>query len=127
LFTCGNGVVKVQRIDRVRPDARGVGRHQKGTLLASTISAATSVGSSLHKPRRAVALGFGELRLTTNALCVENIRFYERRGHAIERRDPFLGGEVVLVRVPTSVKAPPDGGQTRCTLAWHRSSTLSGL
>lgn len=47
---------------------------------------------------RAKALGLRELRLITNALYVENIRFYEKRGYEIARREPFLGGEIVHMR-----------------------------
>jgi ribosomal protein S18 acetylase RimI-like enzyme len=47
-----------------------------------------------HAERLAAAMGYGEIRLYTNARFVENIAFYQRLGYAIAREEPFLGGRV---------------------------------
>ena len=47
---------------------------------------------------KAAALGLNELRLITNALYAENLRFYEKRGYEITSRGPLLGGEAVHMR-----------------------------
>ncbi len=47
-----------------------------------------------HAERLAAAMGYGEIRLYTNARFVDNIAFYQRLGYAITREEPFLGGRV---------------------------------
>ena len=45
-----------------------------------------------HAEELAASRGFGEVKLYTNKLFVENIRFYERLGYRQEREEPFRGG-----------------------------------
>ena len=40
-------------------------------------------------------MGYGEIRLYTNARFVDNVALYQRLGYAIAREEPFLGGRVV--------------------------------
>ena len=47
-----------------------------------------------HAERLAAAMGYGEIRLYTNARFVENVAFYRRLGYAITREAPYLGGRV---------------------------------
>ena len=47
-----------------------------------------------HAERLAAAMGYGEIRLYTNARFVENVAFYQRLGYAITREEPFLGGRI---------------------------------
>ena len=51
-----------------------------------------------HAEAVARALGTPALRLLTNAALVTNLRFYESRGFAEYRREPFRGGTVVYFR-----------------------------
>ena len=44
--------------------------------------------------RLAAAMGYGEIRLYTNARFVENVALYQRLGYAMTREEPFLGGRV---------------------------------
>ncbi len=48
-----------------------------------------------HAERLAAAMGYGEIRLYTNARFVDNVAFYQRLGYAITHEAPFLGGRVV--------------------------------
>lgn len=53
----------------------------------------------LHAEQVAVALGFHEVQLYTNAAFVENIAFYSRIGFEHLRREPIAaGGHVVFMR-----------------------------
>lgn len=45
-----------------------------------------------HAERLTASLGLREVKLYTNKLFVENIRFYERLGYRPEREEPFKGG-----------------------------------
>jgi ribosomal protein S18 acetylase RimI-like enzyme len=47
-----------------------------------------------HAERLATAMGYGEIRLYTNARFVENVALYQRLGYAMTREEPFLGGRV---------------------------------
>jgi len=47
-----------------------------------------------HAESLAAAMGYGEIRLYTNARFAENVAFYRRLGYAITREEPFLGGRV---------------------------------
>ncbi len=47
-----------------------------------------------HAERLAAAMGYGEIRLYTNARFVDNVALYQRLGYAIAREEPFLGGRV---------------------------------
>jgi ribosomal protein S18 acetylase RimI-like enzyme len=47
-----------------------------------------------HAERLAAAMGYGEIRLYTNARFVENVAFYRRLGYAVTREAPFLDGRV---------------------------------
>lgn len=44
------------------------------------------------------ALGHTEIKLLTNQAFTGNVDFYRRRGFAIEREEPFMGGVVVYLR-----------------------------
>jgi ribosomal protein S18 acetylase RimI-like enzyme len=48
-----------------------------------------------HAERLAAAMGYGEVRLYTNARFVDNVAFYQRLGYAITREAPYLGGRIV--------------------------------
>jgi ribosomal protein S18 acetylase RimI-like enzyme len=48
--------------------------------------------------RRAATLGLGEVRLFTNALFVENIAWYQRKGYGIERVEQRADRQVVHFR-----------------------------
>jgi ribosomal protein S18 acetylase RimI-like enzyme len=56
-----------------------------------------------HAERLAAAMGYGEVRLYTNARFVENVAFYQRLGYAITREAPFFGGRVLHM----SKRLPP--------------------
>jgi ribosomal protein S18 acetylase RimI-like enzyme len=56
-----------------------------------------------HAERLAAAMGYGEIRLYTNARFVENVALYRRLGYAITREAPFLGGRVAYM----SKRLPP--------------------
>ena len=47
-----------------------------------------------HAERLAAAMGYGEIRLYTNARFVDNVALYRRLGYAVTREEPFLGGRV---------------------------------
>ena len=47
-----------------------------------------------HAERLAGEMGYGQIRLYTNARFVENVAFYQQLGYAITREEPFLGGRV---------------------------------
>jgi GNAT superfamily N-acetyltransferase len=47
-----------------------------------------------HAERLAAAMGYGEIRLYTNARFVDNVALYRRLGYAIAREEPFCGGRV---------------------------------
>lgn len=64
----------------VRPSAQGAGY---GRLLMR------------HADLLAQSMGLPGVRLYTNALFTENIRFYRRLGYRVDREEPFLGGAVV--------------------------------
>ena len=51
-----------------------------------------------HAEAEALRLGFGMIRLYTNALFTANLGFYERLGYQIESREPFKGGTLVHFR-----------------------------
>jgi len=51
-----------------------------------------------HAERLAAAMGYGEIRLYTNARFVENVALYQRLGYAMTRQEPFLGGWVTHMR-----------------------------
>ena len=53
--------------------------------------------------RLAAAMGYGEIRLYTNARFVDNVAFYQRLGYAMTREAPFLGGRIVHM----SKRLPP--------------------
>ena len=48
-----------------------------------------------HAERLAAEVGYGQIRLYTNARFAENIAFYQRLGYAIRREEPFLDGRVI--------------------------------
>ena len=56
-----------------------------------------------HAERVATTMGYGEIRLYTNARFGENVAFYRRLGYAIAREEPHLGGRVVHM----SKRLPP--------------------
>ena len=47
-----------------------------------------------HAERLAAAMGYGEIRLYTNARFADNVALYRRLGYAITREEPFCGGRV---------------------------------
>ena len=47
-----------------------------------------------HAEGLAAAMGYGDIRLYTNARFVDNVAFYQRLGYAITREEPFLGGRI---------------------------------
>lgn len=56
-----------------------------------------------HAERLATAMGYGEIRLYTNARFVDNVALYQRLGYAIAREESFLGGRVARM----SKRLPP--------------------
>ncbi|WP_116102675.1 GNAT family N-acetyltransferase [Amycolatopsis thermalba] len=64
----------------VRPSAQGTGY---GRLLMR------------HADLLAQSMGLHGVRLYTNALFTENIRFYRRLGYRVDREEPFLDGALV--------------------------------
>jgi GNAT superfamily N-acetyltransferase len=56
-----------------------------------------------HAERLATAMGYGEIRLYTNARFVDNVALYQRLGYAIAREESFLGGRVAHM----SKRLPP--------------------
>ncbi|WP_020423290.1 GNAT family N-acetyltransferase [Amycolatopsis sp. ATCC 39116] len=64
----------------VRPSAQGAGY---GRLLMR------------HADLLAQSMGLPGVRLYTNALFTENIRFYRRLGYRVDREEPFLDGALV--------------------------------
>jgi len=63
----------------VSPDCQGRGLGRRLMARAESLAA---------------AMGYGEIRLYTNARFAENVAFYRRLGYAITREEPFLGGRV---------------------------------
>jgi len=45
-----------------------------------------------HAEQIAASSGYGEIRLYTNKLFAENIRFYMAQSYRVEREEPFKGG-----------------------------------
>ena len=50
-----------------------------------------------HAERLAASLGLRELRLYTNKQFTGNVDFYRRRGYAVDREEPFMGGFTVYM------------------------------
>jgi len=46
------------------------------------------------------SLGFSEIRLHTNKLFAENVRFYTKLGYRIDREEAFAGSVVVHMSKP---------------------------
>ena len=53
-----------------------------------------------HAERVAGSSGFREIRLYTNKLFVENVRFYSKLGYRVDREEEFKGGVVVHMSKP---------------------------
>ncbi|TCL02828.1 MULTISPECIES: GNAT family N-acetyltransferase [Sodalis] len=51
-----------------------------------------------HGEKLALSLGVKEIRLYTNQLFRENVRFYLRLGYRLDREEPFSGGVVVYMK-----------------------------
>lgn len=51
-----------------------------------------------HGEKLALSLGVKEIRLYTNQLFRENVRFYLRLGYRMDREEPFSGGVVVYMK-----------------------------
>ncbi|QWA13479.1 GNAT family N-acetyltransferase [Sodalis ligni] len=51
-----------------------------------------------HAEKLALSLGVKEIRLYTNQLFRENVRFYLRLGYRLDREEPFSGGVVVYMK-----------------------------
>jgi hypothetical protein len=45
-----------------------------------------------HAEQLATSFGLNEVRLDTNKQFSRNIELYQRRGYAIDREEPFMGG-----------------------------------
>jgi GNAT superfamily N-acetyltransferase len=53
-----------------------------------------------HAEKLAASLGFGEIKLYTNKLFVENVRYYGKLGYKVDGEEEFTGGVIVHMSKP---------------------------
>ena len=104
--------VVAHRVDLLVADETIVGLVElvlrPGDLLIENVAVSPSHqgrghGRALIARAEAVASEAGRpaVRLYTNALFVENVRFYRELGYGIERQEPFRGGTIVhMLKAP---------------------------
>jgi len=100
-----DAAIRDHRVDLLRQGERVVAlietiAEPEALLIENVAVSPTCQGRGLgrrlmaHAERLAAAMGYGEIRLYTNARFVDNVAFYQRLGYAITREEPFLGGRI---------------------------------